>query len=699
MAYTLSLANLTLVLSGMNGSGTLTAATSGFVTDEDDTSDVFTPSRLQTADIRIIDTGGHEWRNCIPASDALYPVTLYNNYSDASKRTVLWRGYLKSQAYTADLFDDPQTVTLVAHCPLTALQGFDINPDAYEIASFGQLIEHCVTSPGLANSPFNYFYFPDDNIIDRLKCRFPWALLYDIQEDYTKKAKYNCLEALEEFCRFFGFTMRYFHNGAEQGIQFLASDKNVDYKYFSTTELQNYNKTHSTSAIAPVNKATSYLNLDHASYLNGLDNSLEIIRGKKKVTVTADLMHEILDWSAETNMKRMFMGPVDNASYMRGTTWIAIRALVSLNNQVTARTIPCGDFNIYMPGVSYDTSATTLIDKVLYDKKGKGMQPLYIDLYNGDLTKKNTIDWKFAWQCYAPNSTTLKSTSGCGYMRTIKPLMFKEGYMCIDATAYLMQKINDTYYRWRMRTEGIQMYAYLKIGDYYWNVTSKKWTKNAAVFAIDLTSDEDADYKKGAIKSNITTPTDGFIGYSGGHVVKVDSTTFNATSDWANGVEGIVEFGVSGAYSTVTNEYITIYLEDLSLKFIPFYTDNEEEQKSEVEYVKKNANAYTDDREENVIFASNNGNHYGSSILTENGQKPIQLIKQFGSTGVPEEALATRISSFYAKGKEILTLHLNIYYSKDFPYNQIVYGGKRYNCIGISRDYEKDDATITVIEI
>ena len=265
---------------------------------------------------------------------------------------------------------------------------------------------------------------------------------------------------------------------------------------------------------------------------------------------------------------------------MRGTTWIAIRALVSLNNQVTARTIPCGDFNIYMPGVSYDTSATTLIDKVLYDKKGKGMQPLYIDLYNGDLTKKNTIDWKFAWQCYAPNSTTLKSTSGCGYMRTIKPLMFKEGYMCIDATAYLMQKINGTYYRWRMRTEGIQMYAYLKIGDYYWNVTSKKWTKNAAVFAIDLTSDEDADYKKGAIKSNITTPIDGFIGYSGGHVVKVDSTTFNATTDWANGVEGIVEFGVSGAYSTVTNEYITIYLEDLSLKFIPFYTDNEEEQRA-----------------------------------------------------------------------------------------------------------------------
>ena len=683
----------------MIGSGTLVGASSAFVTDEDDTNDIFTPSRLQTADIKIIDEGAHEWRNCIPQGDAEYSAILYSNYSDVNNRKVIWRGYLKSQAYSAEMFDPPQTVTLVAHCPLTALQSFDIDPNAYEIATFGQLIEHCVTSPGLSNSPFNYFYLPDENIIDRLQCCFPWSLLYDIEEDYTKKAKYNCLEALEEFARFFGFTMRYIHNDDRQGIQFLCSDRVVDYHYFSITELKNYNRTHSTSAIDPANITYSSINLNLANYFHGLDNSLEIIRGVNKTTVTADLMHEILDWNAETNMKRMFMGPVDNASYMRGTTWIAIRALVSLNNQVTARTIPCGDFNIYMPGVSYDTSATTLIDKVLYDKKGKGMQPLYIDLYNGDMTKKNTIDWKFAWQCYAPNSETLKSTSGCGYMRTIKPLMFKEGYMCIDATAYLMQKINDTYYRWRMRTEGIQMYAYLKIGDYYWNATSKKWTKNAAVFAIDLTSDEDADYKKGAIKSNITTPTDGFIGYSGGHVVKVDSTTFNATIDWANGVEGIVEFGVSGAYSTVTNEYITIYLEDLSLKFIPFYTDNEEEQKSEVEYVKKNANAYTDDREENVIFASNNGNHYGSSILTENGQKPIQVIKQFGSATVPEQTLVSRISSFYAKGREILTIHLNTYYSEHFPMSKVVYNGKNYICISVSRDYDKDDVTITAIEV
>ena len=100
-----------------------------------------------------------------------------------------------------------------------------------------------------------------------------------------------------------------------------------------------------------------------------------------------------------------------------------------------------------------------------------------------------------------------------------------------------------------------------------------------------------------------------------------------------------------------------------------------------------------------LIFASNKGNHYGSSILTSNGQKPIQLIKQFDSTSVPEQTLVSRISSFYAKGREILTLHLNIYYSEHFPLGKVMYNGKNYNCISVSRDYDKDDATITVIEV
>ena len=160
-----------------------------------------------------------------------------------------------------------------------------------------------------------------------------------------------------------------------------------------------------------------------------------------------------------------------------------------------------------------------------------------------------------------------------------------------------------------------------------------------------------------------------------------------------------MEFGIVGCTGIDGEGSVSAFIEDLNVTFLPFYTENEEEQKDSAVYVEKNASAYIDEKEVKLIFASNKGNHYGSSILTTNGQKPIQLIKQFGSSSVPEQTLVRRISSFYTKGREILTLHLNIYNSKIFPLGKVVYNGKNYNCISVSRDYEKDDATITVIEV
>ena len=693
MAYTIQVAEYTLILSGMEGSGTLVGASSAFVTDEDDTNDIFTPSRLQTADIKIIDQGGHEWRNCIPQGDAEFSAILYSNYSDVNNRKVVWRGYLKSQAYSAEMFDPPQTVTLVAHCPLTALQSFDIDPNAYEIATFGQLIEHCVTSPGLSNSPFNYFYFPDENIVERLQCCFPWSLLYDIEEDYTKKAKYNCLEALEEFARFFGFTMRYIHNDDRQGIQFLCSDRVVDYHYFSITELHDYNDTHATSAIDPANITYSSINLDLANYFHGLDNSLEIIRGVNKTTVTADMANEAFNWSHENDMKREFLGPTSGLGGYYADRSINIRGQHRFATWLSPSEIMCKNCVVSFPGMTFDSTLTWLAQEV---RPISGMRPIYIDLYEGDLTKKKSIDWKFAWQVKAASNAALSSVATAAKMRTIKPYIFKEGYININASVYGIATLGN-FFEWGL-DEGVKLYAYIKIGDYYWNPNSSKWLKSAATFPMDLNPSASA-VGKGDIKSNLDVLTDGFIGYNSGFAIKVDSTTWNATSDWANGVSGIVEFGIVGSTAKGGTGNACVFIEDLNVTFLPFYTENEEEQKDSAEYVAKNASAYTDEKEVGLIFASNKGNHYGSAILTSNGQKPIQVIKQFDSTTVPEQTLASRISTFYAKGREILTLHFNIYYSEHFPMSKVVYNGKNYNCISVSRDYDKDDATITAIEV
>ena len=325
-----------------------------------------------------------------------------------------------------------------------------------------------------------------------------------------------------------------------------------------------------------------------------------------------------------------------------------------------------------------------------------GMRPIYIDIYQGDLSKKKSIDWKFAWQVKAESHDALSSVAKAAKMRTIKPYIFKEGYININASVYGIAVLGN-FFDWGIN-DGVKLYAYIKIGDYYWNPTSSKWVKNAATFPMDINSLGN-DTGKSDIKSNLDVLTDGFIGYNGGFAIKVDSTTWNASSDWANGVSGIVEFGIVGCTAVDGKGNACVFIEDLNVTFLPFYTESEEEQKDSAEYVAKNVSAYTDEKELGLIFASNKGNHYGSAILTSNGQKPIQLIKQFDSTTVPEQTLVSRISSFYAKGREILTIHLSIYYSNRFPLGKVVYNGKNYNCISVSRDYDKDDATITAIEV
>ena len=59
----------------------------------------------------------------------------------------------------------------------------------------------------------------------------------------------------------------------------------------------------------------------------------------------------------------------------------------------------------------------------------------------------------------------------------------------------------------------------------------------------------------------------------------MDSTTWNASSDWANGVSGIVEFGIVGCTATGGAGTACVCIEDLIVTCLPFYTEDEEEQK------------------------------------------------------------------------------------------------------------------------
>ena len=688
MAYRLNVGTYSLIIDGMTASGTLTLAAGGFTTDGDTDNDVFKPSRLQTASIRVIDTGGHEWRNMLPTNDAQYSAILYDNYDDTNNRQALWRGYLKAQAYSSDFADDPQTVELLAQCPLSALQSFDINSNLYESATFGQLLEHCATNHTMSGTPFKYFYFPDDNIDERLSCKFSWALLYEMNDAFEREAKYNCLEALEEFCRFFGFTMQYLNNGDEQGIMFVANDKAPDYYYFSITQLQNYNKG---QTLQPAHRNVSSLNIDSANYFHNTGNQLELVNGVRKVEVVADMNNNLLNWSAETDMKRHFLGPTHMASGWTNEYFTAIRGLGPFMDTATipATTFQCKDYEISFPettlsqkwGGAYGLDALTI---------NNGARPIYCDSYKGEAAEKKTIDWTFAWQVKCVSSSSLTTATTGAKMRTRLPIMLKGGYLCISATTYVWMSINGNLQPGC--NDNITLYAYLKIGDYYYDPLYKKWVSGYHSIAIPL---EGEGYgSKGNIKSNVDL-MDGFIGYNGGYVIPCGAEAFKY-ANWSNGYEGIVELCIIGASSSNGYNYC-INLEGLTLTYLPQYYDSQEANQSEKKYTATNTGGYMDEKSVSTIFASNSGNIIGSSILFKY-TGPVSVIKTFGSTSVPEQQLANRIANYYSKAREILTLRFNLYRASSFPLEEIYHDSKHYTCIAVSRDYDNDEAEVTVVE-
>ena len=187
---------------------------------------------------------------------------------------------------------------------------------------------------------------------------------------------------------------------------------------------------------------------------------------------------------------------------------------------------------------------------------------------------------------------------------------------------------------------------------------------------------------------------DGFIGYNGGYVIPCGEEAFK-DANWNNGYEGILELCIIGASSS--DATICINVEDLTLTYLPQYYDSQEANQSEKKYTATNTGGYMDEKSVSTIFASNSGNIIGSSILFKR-TGPVSVIETFGSTSVPEQQLAERIANYYSKAREILTLRLSLYRAASFPLEEIYHDSKHYTCIAVSRDYDNDEAEVTVVE-
>lgn len=206
------------------GSGTevpLKGGSSPFVTQEDDSEDMFTNIRTQSGYLRIVDDGkdangntikdgdGNDWpdwwKDLIPATDTSRPVTLTRRVNNTN--VVMWQGFMQAQDFGSALYGNPQEREFPIQCVLTVTQGADINYQHTDIENFAYLLLQIVDSVPSAQRPSNFVIQGGADARNWLLKRIDWQNF--VSDDANgPTARYTMYQCLEDMCRFWGWTAR-----------------------------------------------------------------------------------------------------------------------------------------------------------------------------------------------------------------------------------------------------------------------------------------------------------------------------------------------------------------------------------------------------------------------------------------------------------------------------------------------------------
>ena len=174
-----------------------------FVTDEDDTEDMFSPIRTQSGYIRIVDDGNVSWRDIIPTTDVDRPVVLTD-----SGGNVRWQGFMQAQNFGAELYCVPQEREFPVQCPLSVVSREDIPITNTQIKNFAYLLKTIIDFIPSISRPTEIVVQGGADAREWLLKRMDWQNFVDFDENFTPKSKFDMGSILDDMCTFWGWTAR-----------------------------------------------------------------------------------------------------------------------------------------------------------------------------------------------------------------------------------------------------------------------------------------------------------------------------------------------------------------------------------------------------------------------------------------------------------------------------------------------------------
>lgn len=668
-----------------NWSGGITQlepAVNPITTEEDSDDDYLKPVRTQTGYLRVIDNGD---------LDGLMPEDNSQHYIELRIDNALsWCGYMQADTFSEDWDITPLITEFPLISPLGMLEGVYLDQaKEMNLVKLAELLLECIEATGV---DYTRIYFPREvwySATESAKTPFDVAISRQTffsdngsdERDAVDWQRYDaetCFSFLEEFCKFWGWTLYERH----KFLYFIGKSN----EYYETTigDLKAIVWNANPSFVRIPSKEIAFSSLS----LDGADNKKEILQGVNKVKITSKInaVGTVVPSVDEGYMSVIHNG-TDN-SHVYGKEYKRIIAYESL------------DLNVSMLVYGYSENLGAYISQDYnYANMSAGIGAMYVkrDIYSLDESEnKRNYNYKSGiWIINRPYKTSnspepppllLARTMPILLMRSSNAAKYSSGAFVISAQVYgYNMAVGGSLYEDNGAGE---LEIKFRIGDKYWNGSA--WGSNETWFTIQLGSENDNSVP-GKILSTKTLdqPYNGADGY----VMPINE-------DLSGVVELTIHATTFGKISDLVYRNQQLYLDNLK---VDYYKDDNisEIRKSGNQdnvYVSVLQRSASNEKEIELKIASNNNNPAAYNTLSGAGRDVGSLyFVEEGASILAEEHLLGILKQVYGRITE--KLNITVERSELTPMMRLVRNDKTYRILSEKIEWADDSEEILIENI
>lgn len=668
-----------------NWSGGITQlepAVNPITTEEDSDDDYLKPVRTQTGYLRVVDNGD---------LDGLMPEDNSQHYIELRIDNALsWCGYMQADTFSEDWDITPLITEFPLISPLGMLEGVYLDQaKEMSLVKLAELLLECIEATGV---DYTRIYFPREvwySVIESAKTPFDVAISRQTffsdngsdERDAVDWQRYDaetCFSFLEEFCKFWGWTLYERH----KFLYFIGKSN----EYYETTigDLKAIVWNANPSFVRIPSKEIAFSSLS----LDGADNKKEILQGVNKVKITSKInaVGTVVPSVDEGYMSVIHNG-TDN-SHVYGKEYKRIIAYESL------------DLNVSMLVYGYSENLGAYISQDYnYANMSAGIGAMYVkrDIYSLDESEnKRNYNYKSGiWIINRPYKTSnspepppllLARTMPILLMRSSNAAKYSSGAFVISAQVYgYNMAVGGSLYEDNGAGE---LEIKFRIGDKYWNGSA--WGSNETWFTIQLGSENDNSVP-GKILSTKTLdqPYNGADGY----VMPINE-------DLSGVVELTIHATTFGKISDLVYRNQQLYLDNLK---VDYYKDD---NISEIRKSGNQDNVYvsilerrtSEEKEIELKIASNNNNPAAYNTLSGAGRDVGSLyFVEEGASMLAEEHLLGILKQVYGRITE--KLNITVERSELTPMMRLVRNDKTYRILSEKIEWADDSEEILIENI